>query len=181
MANTHRTPSLWTGRARTPCVSWGRQPSADPAGRQAGELGAWERRQGIQGIQHLFWSACLKQLKTAETTGNNRHRDHRVTIPTGRVFSRTGHDRTNRVPLGEKVGGAMERTELRVEREVAHGFPRFLADPTAIHHGTVTRSRDTLCTNNQPRSSKTSFTGSAAMFSFFIHIISPRKGPFLNT
>lgn len=119
--------------------------------------------------------------KTAETTGNNRHRDHRVTIPTGRVFSRTGHDRTNRVPLGEKVGGAMERTELRVGREVAHGFPRFLADPTAIHHGTVTRSRDTLCTNNQPRSSKTSFTGSAKCYVLFLYsYYFPTKGTFLK-
>lgn len=127
-ANTHRTPSLWTGRARTPCVSWGRRPSADPAGRQAGELvRGREDKIYRYSIQHLLWSACkqrvcLEQLKTAKTTGNIRHWDHRVTILTGHLWesfdwacfqqNRVRQDQS--CSFEEKVGGAMERTQLRL-------------------------------------------------------------------
>lgn len=73
--NTHRIPSLWTGRARTPCVSWGRRPSADPVGAQTdGEKWCMEGTRADPSWKALIWN----------------------------VFSCTEYDRTDQCPLRGK-------------------------------------------------------------------------------
>lgn len=73
-ANTHRTPSLWTGRARTPCVSWGRRPSADPAGGQKGRRGGAGREEEMSIDFYLFLVPVLVDMDTVMTAKRNKKR-----------------------------------------------------------------------------------------------------------